>query len=48
MKTRLFLLGLALCAASAIAAESRPGLVSFRRIAIPDDVPGHLCSALAQ
>lgn len=25
-----------------------PGLISFRRVAIPDDVPAHLCTALAQ
>jgi diguanylate cyclase (GGDEF)-like protein len=37
------------CAASAFALQdSRPGLVSFRRITIPDDVPAHLCSAIAQ
>ena len=29
-------------------AQSRPGLVNFRRIAIPEDVPAHLCSAFAQ
>ena len=27
---------------------SRVGLVSFQRLAIPDDVPAHLCSAIAQ
>lgn len=27
---------------------SRVGLVSFQRVAIPDDVPAHLCSAIAQ
>src|SRR6185369_15415877 len=48
MNARFVFLGLVLCAATAIAAESRPGLVSFRRIAIPEDVPAHLCSALAQ
>ncbi|HEV7768138.1 MAG TPA: two-component regulator propeller domain-containing protein [Thermoanaerobaculia bacterium] len=31
-----------------VAAESRVGLVSFRRVAIPDDVPAHLCTAIAQ
>ena len=34
--------------AAAAHAQSRPGLVNFRRIAIPEDVPAHLCSALAQ
>ena len=29
-------------------AEGRTGLVSFRRLPIPDDVPAHLCSAIAQ
>ena len=29
-------------------AQSRPGLVSFRRVPIPEDVPAHLSSALAQ
>jgi diguanylate cyclase (GGDEF)-like protein len=29
-------------------AEGRAGLVSFRRLPIPDDVPAHLCSAIAQ
>ncbi|HEV8581567.1 MAG TPA: two-component regulator propeller domain-containing protein [Thermoanaerobaculia bacterium] len=29
-------------------AASRIGLVSFRRIQIPDEVPAHLCTALAQ
>ena len=24
------------------------GLISFRRVPIPDDVPAHLCTALAQ
>jgi len=27
---------------------SRVGLVSFQRVAVPDDVPAHLCSAIAQ
>ncbi len=30
------------------AAQERPGLVSFQRVAIPEDVPAHLCSAIAQ
>jgi diguanylate cyclase (GGDEF)-like protein len=34
--------------ATTLAAQQRPGLVSFRRIPIPDDVPAHLCSAIAQ
>ena len=38
----------AVLVAAAAHAQSRPGLVSFRRLAIPDDVPAHLCSALAQ
>ncbi len=42
-----WLIVLLACAAS-IAAQGRIGLVSFRRIAIPDDVPAHLCSAIAQ
>ncbi|HYC87667.1 MAG TPA: two-component regulator propeller domain-containing protein [Thermoanaerobaculia bacterium] len=29
-------------------AGGRAGLVSFRRLPIPDDVPAHLCSAIAQ
>src|SRR5688572_28881117 len=36
------------CATAAIAQEGRVGLISFRRIAIPDDVPAHLCTAIAQ
>ncbi|MFL6246477.1 MAG: two-component regulator propeller domain-containing protein [Thermoanaerobaculia bacterium] len=36
------------CALSAFAQEGRVGLISFRRVAIPDDVPAHLCSAIAQ
>ena len=39
---------LLLIVCGAIAAQDRVGLVSFRRIAIPDDVPAHLCSAIAQ
>ncbi|WP_195763889.1 ligand-binding sensor domain-containing diguanylate cyclase [Pseudoduganella rivuli] len=30
------------------AAQTRPGLVSFQRIAIPDDVPAHLTTAAVQ
>ncbi|HET8775502.1 MAG TPA: two-component regulator propeller domain-containing protein [Thermoanaerobaculia bacterium] len=33
---------------SPFALAQRAGLVSFRRLAIPDDVPAHLCSAIAQ
>jgi diguanylate cyclase (GGDEF)-like protein len=29
-------------------AQTRPGLVSFQRLAIPDEVPAHLTTALAQ
>jgi len=32
----------------AAVAHSRAGLVSFQRVAIPEDVPAHLCSAIAQ
>jgi diguanylate cyclase (GGDEF)-like protein len=39
---------LVLACAASVAAQGRVGLVSFRRIAIPDDVPAHLCSAIAQ
>ncbi|MES2298531.1 MAG: two-component regulator propeller domain-containing protein [Pseudomonadota bacterium] len=28
--------------------QSRPGLVTFRRVALPEDVPAHLSAALAQ
>jgi diguanylate cyclase (GGDEF)-like protein len=48
MNARSLLFCFLLGAAAAAASESRPGLVSFRRIAIPEDVPAHLCSALAQ
>ena len=37
-----------LSAATAQSAPPAPGAVSFRRVAIPDDVPAHLCTALAQ
>lgn len=33
---------------SPFALAQRPGAVSFRRLAIPDDIPAHLCSAVAQ
>jgi diguanylate cyclase (GGDEF)-like protein len=39
---------LLLLAQLASAQTSRTGLVSFRRLAIPDNVPAHLCSAIAQ
>jgi len=39
---------LSLLAVPMAAAGSRAGLVTFRRIAIPEDVPAHLCSAIAQ
>ncbi len=43
------LLVVALWAPSAPApAQTRPGLVSFQRIAIPDDVPAHLTTAAVQ
>jgi diguanylate cyclase (GGDEF)-like protein len=37
-------------AAGALAqrSESRPGLISFQRLAIPEEVPAQLCSAIAQ
>ncbi len=37
-----------LCTLPSANAQSRPGVVSFQRIAIPDDVPAHLSSAMAQ
>ncbi|HEX6861578.1 MAG TPA: two-component regulator propeller domain-containing protein, partial [Thermoanaerobaculia bacterium] len=39
---------LALLTGEAWGASPRAGLVSFRRVPIPDDVPAHLCTALAQ
>jgi diguanylate cyclase (GGDEF)-like protein len=39
---------LAILFATTLAAQQRAGLVSFRRLPIPDDVPAHLCSAIAQ
>ncbi|MDP9190214.1 MAG: hypothetical protein M3P06_00740 [Acidobacteriota bacterium] len=48
-RVRAFCASLLLIACGvSIAAQDRVGLVSFRRIAIPDDVPAHLCSAIAQ
>jgi diguanylate cyclase (GGDEF)-like protein len=32
----------------ATALASRPGLVAFQRVPVPDDVPAHLCTAIAQ
>ena len=46
MPRRLFFA--AILFAASLAAQQRAGLVSFRRLAIPDDVPAHLCSAIAQ
>ena len=41
--------GLLLALAAGVqASTSRAGLVSFKRVPIPDEVPAHLCSALAQ
>jgi diguanylate cyclase (GGDEF)-like protein len=37
-----------LLAAVPAQAQSRPGLVSFERVAMPDDVPAHLSTAMAQ
>lgn len=42
------LLLLVLLTGEAWGAPSRAGLVSFRRLPIPDDVPAHLCTALAE
>lgn len=42
------LLGVLAVPAALQASPSRAGLVSFQRIPIPDDVPAHLCTALAQ
>ena len=39
---------LLLVAVQLAAAESRVGLVAFQRVAIPDEVPAHLTSAIAQ
>lgn len=39
---------LLLTAAAAARAGGRVGLISFRRVPIPDDVPAHLCTAMAQ
>lgn len=39
---------LVLLAALGVRAEPRAGIVSFRRLAIPDDVPAHLATALVQ
>jgi ligand-binding sensor domain-containing protein len=48
MHARSLLLCLTLGAVAATASASRPGLISFRRISIPEDSPAHLTSALAQ
>jgi diguanylate cyclase (GGDEF)-like protein len=42
------LLALALAGNAAAASPPRLGLVSFQRVPIPDEVPAHLCTALAQ
>ena len=48
---RLLLLAVLLLAALSSGpgwAQSRPGLVSFQRLAMPDDVPAHLSTAMVQ
>ena len=46
---RRFLAALAsVLLASAAPAQERPGLVSFQRLPMPDDVPAHLCAAMTQ
>ncbi|MBY0241472.1 MAG: diguanylate cyclase [Burkholderiaceae bacterium] len=46
---RSYLLAALICVTAQLAvAQTRPGLVSFQRIAIPDDVPAHLTTAMAQ
>lgn len=45
-RSAALLLLLVLVSHSALA--QRAGLVSFQRVAIPEDVPAHLCSAIAQ
>ncbi|MES2129968.1 MAG: hypothetical protein V4463_22055, partial [Pseudomonadota bacterium] len=50
MRTRLLSLFFAsLCLLPATApAQTRPGLVSFQRVPVPDEVPAHLSSAMVQ
>ncbi|MET3107757.1 diguanylate cyclase (GGDEF)-like protein [Oxalobacteraceae bacterium GrIS 2.11] len=38
----------ALCLFNIASAQTRPGLVTFQPIAIPDEIPAHLSSAMAQ
>ena len=45
---RSILLACLLAGAGMASAQQRPGLVSFQRLAIPDDVPAHLSTAMAQ
>ena len=46
---RRFLAALAsVLLALAASAQERPGLVSFQRLPMPDDVPAHLCAAMTQ
>ncbi len=46
--SRSAVLLLALLASAAQASPPRSGLVSFQRVAVPDEVPAHLCTALTQ
>lgn len=48
MPCRSAVISLLLVMAPAFAFAQRPGVVSFQRLAIPEDVPAHLCSAIAQ
>jgi len=48
MPCRSAVISLLLVMAPAFAYAQRPGVVSFQRLAIPEDVPAHLCSAIAQ
>lgn len=48
MPCRSAVIFLLLMMAPAFAFAQRPGVVSFQRLAIPEDVPAHLCSAIAQ
>lgn len=43
-----WLAGLLILGLPPAAAQTRPGLVGFQRVALPDDVPAHLGTALAQ
>ncbi|WP_170305876.1 ligand-binding sensor domain-containing diguanylate cyclase [Pseudoduganella ginsengisoli] len=44
----LLLAALLFTAPTHACAQTRPGLVSFQRLAIPDDIPAHLTTAMAQ